>query len=113
MARYDTSRVQLIDPIGSGGASTVWRAWDVGARRFVAAKVPSHGRPAACERAVGLVHPHVVTGHVGSGPWLTQPLVRGGTAERLLAEHGALPADYVAVLLDQLLQALAAVHATG
>jgi serine/threonine-protein kinase len=113
MARYDASRVQLIDPIGGGGTSTVWRAWDAGARRFVAAKVSSLGDGALREPAAGLVHPHVVTGHARAGPWLTQPLVRGGTAERLLAEHGALPADYVAVLLDQLLQALAAVHAAG
>jgi eukaryotic-like serine/threonine-protein kinase len=39
--------------------------------------------------------------------------VRGGTAERLLAEHGALPASYVVVLLDQLLDALAALHGAG
>ena len=40
-------------------------------------------------------------------------LVRGGTADDLLAEHGALPEDYVAILLEQLLQALEAVHAAG
>jgi serine/threonine-protein kinase len=40
-------------------------------------------------------------------------LVRGGTAERLLADHGALPAAYVVVLLDQLLSALGALHASG
>jgi len=113
MARYDAARVQLIDPIGGGGTSTVWRAWDNHARRFVAAKVPSLGDRAPRELAAGLVHPHVVSSHGGAGPWVTQPLVRGGTTERLLAEHGALPADYVAVLLDQLLQALAAVHAAG
>jgi eukaryotic-like serine/threonine-protein kinase len=113
MTMYDASRVRLIDPIGGGGTGTVWRAWDSGTHRFVAAKVPSHGAPAAREPAVRIVHPHVVTGDRGPGPWSTQPLVRGGTAERLLADHGALPADYVAVLLDQLLQALAAVHAAG
>jgi eukaryotic-like serine/threonine-protein kinase len=40
-------------------------------------------------------------------------LVRGGTADRLLAGHGALPTAYVAVLLDQLLTALAGLHAAG
>src|SRR4051794_20863783 len=113
MTMYDASRVRLIDPIGGGGTGTVWRAWDSGTHRFVAARVPGHGAPAAREPAVRIVHPHVVTGDRGPGPWSTQPLVRGGTAERLLADHGALPADYVAVLLDQLLQALAAVHAAG
>jgi eukaryotic-like serine/threonine-protein kinase len=113
MARYDATQLRLIDPIGGGGAATVWRAWDADARRFVAVKVPTPGTPAAPEPAVRVVHPHVVTGDARSRGWLTQPLVRGGTADRLLAEHGALPADYVAVLLDQLLDALAAVHATG
>jgi serine/threonine-protein kinase len=41
------------------------------------------------------------------------PLVTGGTAQRLLAAHGGLPVDYVAVLLDQLLAALGVLHRAG
>ena len=40
-------------------------------------------------------------------------LVRGGSLDALLRRHGPLPASYVVVLLDQLLQALDAVHAAG
>jgi len=111
MAPTDAPRVRLIDPIGGGGEGTVWRAWDPGAHRFVAAKVL--GAAGGCEPATAVNHPHVVTGRAGPGPWLTLRLVRGGTLDRLLAEHGALPVDYVTVLLDQLLQALVAVHAAG
>lgn len=38
---------------------------------------------------------------------------RGGSAATLLGDHGALPDDYVAGLVDQLLDALTAVHAVG
>jgi serine/threonine-protein kinase len=114
MSLEGDSRVRLVDRIGAGSTATVWRAWDRRSRRYVAAKVAPH---AAWDRRVSLRHPHVLT----PTEWLDHdgvtiallPLVRGGTADRLLAEHGALPASYVAVLLDQLLEALGAVHAAG
>jgi serine/threonine-protein kinase len=40
-------------------------------------------------------------------------LVRGGSVQTLIGDHGALPASYVAVVLDQTLQALEAVHDAG
>jgi serine/threonine-protein kinase len=104
--------VQLIDPIGDGGSGTVWRAWQTGRRRYVAVKVPRDGSPPQ-GREPPVSHPHVLTGEPGPGGTLVLPLVRGGTADQLLAEHGILPATYVAVLLDQLLGALVALHATG
>jgi serine/threonine protein kinase len=108
------SDLRLIDPIGEGGAGTVWRAWDPRTRAFVAAKVLAPGSTPETHRPV---HPHVlVADRVTAGHGavvLVMELVRGGTADQLLAEHGALPESYVAVLLDQLLQALAAVHAAG
>ncbi|MGA8245956.1 MAG: protein kinase, partial [Nocardioides sp.] len=115
-----TGRLGLIEQIGRGGAGTVWCAWDSRRRTFVAAKVLApRSRP---EASPGLVHPHVVAPHAiashgpadeGDGPVLVMELVRGGTADQLLAEHGALPEEYVAVLLEQLLEALVAVHAAG
>jgi serine/threonine protein kinase len=115
-------RLQLIEPIGEGATGTVWRARDRRRRRIVAAKVVSRY---GAQEVLGLVreqslwvsHPHVVA----PDGWaadddvvvLTMELVRGGTADQLLARHGALPEDYVAVLLDQLLQALDAVHRAG
>jgi serine/threonine protein kinase len=89
MTAFDTLPLRLIDPIGAGATATVWRAWDHDRRRFVAAKVLSQGEV------------------------LTLPLVRGGTVDQLLAEHGGLPTAYVAVLLEQLLGALAALHGVG
>jgi serine/threonine protein kinase len=112
MARDHPPHLVLLDPIGTGGSGTVWRAWDRRARAFVAVKIHSANPPRA--GPAGLRHPHVLTGHLDpASGWLAMRLARGGTADRLLAEHGALPADFVAVLLDQLLDALAAVHAAG
>jgi eukaryotic-like serine/threonine-protein kinase len=106
----------LLDPVGSGATATVWRAWDPRRRELVAARV-LHRAPAAGQSAVPAAtttvsHPHVAT-TVRLDDHEVLPLVRGGSAEVLLAEHGALPASFVAVLLDQLLSALAAVHAAG
>jgi serine/threonine-protein kinase len=108
------SRVRLVDQIGAGGSASVWRAWDPGARQYVAAKLTTRS---AWDQRLTVRHPHVLA----PTEWLDRDgvsvallrLVRGGTADRLLAEHGALPASYVAVLLDQLLDALGALHIAG
>ena len=47
------------------------------------------------------------------GDLFTMDLVRGGDLEQLLARHGPLPDSYVRVVLDQVLEALVAVHAAG
>jgi eukaryotic-like serine/threonine-protein kinase len=116
------ARVRLLDRLGAGGTGTVWRAWDHVRRRIVAAKVVARRRP--CEASAGLgpvrvavSHPHVLT----PDEWLVDVerhiglmrLVLGGTTGRLLADRGALPLTYVVVLLDQLLQGLAALHGAG
>jgi eukaryotic-like serine/threonine-protein kinase len=108
------SRVRLVDQIGAGASATVWRAWDRETRQYLAAKLTTRD---PWDQRLLLRHPHVLTPHA----WLDSdgvsiallPLVRGGTVDRLLAEYGALPASYVAVLLDQLLDALGALHAAG
>ncbi|MEO5851247.1 MAG: serine/threonine-protein kinase [Nocardioides sp.] len=115
-------RYVLVDQIGLGGMGSVWRAWDRRTRTFVAAKVLGHHDAGLLlrfvhEQSVRLRHPHVVT----PTSWaadddvvvLTMDLVRGGSVESLLARHGPLPTEYAAELLDQTLQALAAVHAAG
>lgn len=109
-------RLFLLEPIGEGGQGSVRRAWDLRRRRLVAAKLlPRSSYDVGPEQCV--THPHVLTvDDVLTTPHLVvllMPLVRGGTADRLLAEHGALPHDYVAVLLDHLLSALDAVHRSG
>lgn len=115
-------RYVLVDQIGLGGMGSVWRAWDRRTRSFVAAKVLGHHNASLLlrfvrEQSVRIRHPHVVT----PTSWaadddvvvLTMDLIRGGSVETLLARHGPLPEEYVAVLLDQTLQALEAVHAAG
>ena len=122
MSRTLAGRYVLVDRIGEGGHGTVWRAWDLRGRRFVAAKVL--GAPGAGpllrfvrEQALRIDHPHVLapTGWAAEDDVvvLTTDLVRGGTADQLLAQQGALPESYVALLLAQLLDALVAVHAAG
>jgi serine/threonine-protein kinase len=116
MALLLAGRLRLLDPLGEGGTSTVRRAWDLRRRRFVAAKLVPRAAYAV-QRTPRLDHPHVLTvDEVLTTPELVvhlMPLAGGGTTDRLLAEHGALPADYVAVLLDQLLDGLDAVHGSG
>lgn len=113
MRRLVAGRLRLVDAIGAGGTGTVWRAWDVRSKRYVAAKL--HTRPVPDE-PVTVRHPHVLAAaewlDVGT-PISLLRLVRGGTADQLLADHGALPAAYVAVLLGQLLDALGTLHAAG
>src|SRR2546421_10343941 len=69
------------------------------------------------EQSLRVVHPHVVA----PAGWaaeddqvlLTMDLVPGGSVAQLLGDYGSLPLPYVAVLIDQLLDALTAVHSRG
>ena len=111
-------RYVLADQIGAGGMGTVWRAWDRHERRWVAAKlVTGYDAPALArfvrEQAVRVRHRHVVRPLDTMPGGLVMDLVRGGNVEQLLARHGPLPDCYVRVLLEQTLDALAAVHAAG
>ncbi|MEP9381880.1 serine/threonine-protein kinase [Nocardioides sp. KR10-350] len=115
-------RYVLVDRIGAGAMGSVWRAYDVRTQAWVAAKVLTQTNSAMLlrfvrEQGLRIRHPHVVapTGWAADDDVVvfTMDLVRGGTVADLLAEHGPLPTEYAAVLLDQLLQALCAVHAAG
>jgi serine/threonine protein kinase len=115
-------RYVLLDEIGAGGMGSVWRARDLRAQRHVAVKLLGRYDDALLQRfvreqAVRVHHPHVVAPHDwaadGGRVLLAMDLVAGGSVESLLDEQGPLPEPVVAVLLDQLLQALAAVHAAG
>ncbi|CAI9402908.1 serine/threonine-protein kinase [Nocardioides sp. T2.26MG-1] len=115
-------RYVLLDQVGAGAMGSVWRARDLRTGQVVAAKVlRAHDSTTLLrfvrEQSVRIAHPHVVapTGWAAEDHRVVfaMDLVRGGSVERLLAEHGPLPTAYVALLLDQTLQALAAVHAAG
>lgn len=119
-------RYDLLDQVGAGAMGSVWRARDLraakGQESLVAVKVlGAHDSSMLLrfvrEQSVRIAHPHVVapTGWAAEDHRVVfaMDLVRGGSLEELLAERGPLPASYVAVLLDQLLQALDAVHTAG
>ncbi len=112
--------------LGTGGMGTVWRATDRRTGEEVALKLlrGGHHDPGSAallrfvrEQSVRIEHPHVLSpsGWVAEDERvaLATRLVRGGTVEDLLLEHGPLPTTYAAALLDQLLDALGAVHAAG
>ncbi|TCC17535.1 serine/threonine protein kinase [Kribbella speibonae] len=101
---------------------SVWRAWDLRRSAYVAAKVLGQHDAGTLlrfvrEQSVRIQHPHVVAPHGWAADddkvVFAMDLVRGGSVATLLGDHGPLPPSYVAVLLDQLLQALSAVHAAG
>ncbi|WGL52527.1 serine/threonine-protein kinase [Nocardioides sp. BP30] len=115
-------RYVLVDQIGSGGMGSVWRAYDQRTQSWLAVKVlTARGTSLLLrfvrEQGLRIPHRHVVapTGWAAEDDVvvLTMDLVRGGSVQELLETHGRLPEPLVAVLLDQLLQALSAVHAAG
>ncbi|MCD6638857.1 MAG: serine/threonine protein kinase [Nocardioides sp.] len=115
-------RYRMIDQVGAGGMGSVWRAYDERTDRLVAVKVLGQHSAALLarfvrEQAVRVRHPHVVApiGWAAEDDLvvLAMDLVTGGSVADLLREHGPLPTGYVAVLVEQLLLGLAAVHGAG
>lgn len=122
MADVFAGRYELVDPIGSGGNSTVWRAWDRRLQQFCAAKVLRQRRAGALlrfvrEQGLRLDHPHILSPYSwvaeDDQALLAMDLVGGGSVDSLVADFGALPERYAAELLAQLLGALDQVHAAG
>src|SRR4051794_3517940 len=115
-------RYVLAERVGAGGMGSVWRAWDTRERRWLAVKVLGRYDAASLERFVRehrlrIRHRHVVrpTGWAEDGDrtLFAMDLVGGGSAHDLATRHGPLPEEFVRVLLDQVLDALATVHAAG
>jgi serine/threonine-protein kinase len=119
-------RYVLADQLGVGGMGTVWRAWDRHERRWVAAKLVDPYDAHSLERFVReqdvvVRHRHVVQPRDRAAlacggavrTFFTMDLVKGGSLELLLARQGPLPEAYVRIVLEQVLQALTAVHAAG
>ncbi|MFC9893849.1 protein kinase [Nocardia sp. NPDC127579] len=125
-------RFELIEPLGSGGMGTVWRALDVMLHRDVALKEvrpdvsPGASSPAVQRervlreaRALARIgHPnvvalhHIVNSESETHPWLVMELVRGQSlADRLTA--GPLPVAVAARLGRGVLAGLRAAHAVG
>jgi serine/threonine-protein kinase len=115
-------RFVLADPVGVGGTGTVWRAWDLRAQRYVAAKLLRRYDGSLLlrfvrEQALRIAHPHVLAPHGWAAEdevaVIVSDLVRGGSLADLARAAAPLPEAFVVALLDQALQALAAVHAAG
>ncbi|MDO5495794.1 MAG: protein kinase, partial [bacterium] len=115
-------RYELVDPLGAGGAGVVWRAWDHREGRYVAAKVLRKVDATSLirfvrEQSYRIDHPHVLTplGWAADDDQvlLSMPLVTGGSLATLLGDYGALPPQWVARILDQVLAALEAIHGAG
>ncbi|MFD5628915.1 serine/threonine-protein kinase [Streptomyces sp. NPDC127072] len=119
-------RFELVEPLGTGGMGTVWRAHDTVLHRHVALKAV---RPdAAASEAVRervlrearalarLNHPNVVTVHhivdVEPHPWIVMELVPGMSLQDRL-DQGSLTPVEAAGLGRQMLSALHAAHTAG
>ena len=122
MGEVFAGRYELLDPVASGGMGTIWRVLDRQDSTVKAAKILRQSDAASLlrfvrEQSVRIDHTHVVTPMSWAGVddrvLFTMPLVGGGSVSDLLRERGGLPWRWVAVLTDQLLQALEAVHAAG
>ena len=122
MGQVFAGRYELLDPIADGGMGSVWVVHDRREDDTKAAKILRHQDASSLlrfmrEQATRIHHPHVVTplGWAGEDDdvLFTMPLMRGGSVATLLGDHGALPEQWVAELLAQTLDGLAAVHAAG
>lgn len=116
------ARYQLVRVIGRGATGEVWQALDLRTSQQVAAKVCSTARTPAAhrflhEQSVRVRHRHVLAPHGWAAEddlvLVVSELVRGGSVDDLLAEHGPLPVAWVARLVAQVADGLAAVHAVG
>ncbi|WP_370615946.1 serine/threonine-protein kinase [Mumia sp. Pv 4-285] len=122
MGEVFAGRYELLEPIGSGGMGTVWLVHDRRDDAVRAAKLVRQVDAALLLRFVRelstrVEHPHTVRplGWAGEDDTVlfTMDVVRGGSVHDLLEDFGALPVSWAACLLDQLLDALGAVHDAG
>jgi serine/threonine-protein kinase len=116
-------RYLLIDTIGHGGMSTVWRARDERLGRIAAVKILTGGRLAAADRLrteaqslARLHHPHIADVYdfgTGKTPYLVMEYIDAVTLSQALAGGKRLPWVEAASIAAQVASALAAAHRRG
>jgi eukaryotic-like serine/threonine-protein kinase len=118
-------RFRLEEQIGSGGMSTVYRAFDPTLERWVAIKLMHRDistDPDQLERfrrearaVARLSHPHVVTvidfGEDSGTPYIVFELVEGETLKERIQRLGRLPVDEAVAYAIEIGRALSAAHA--
>ncbi len=128
--RVLAGRYRLVEPLGFGGMSVVWRAHDQVLDRPVAVKllsehIEAERRPllrAEARAAARLSHPAIASvydfgeARLGPGtplPYLVMALVDGEPLDTLLDDGASLPWDQAAEIVARVADALTAVHAAG
>ena len=120
-------RYELIQPIGSGGMATVWRARDTRLGRQVAVKLlrpefaedPEFLRRFEVEarHAASLSHPNVATVHDtdvdGERRFIVMELVDGPSVADVISQRGALEPIVAVEIAASAARALAAAHRRG
>ncbi|MBO2447915.1 serine/threonine protein kinase [Actinomadura barringtoniae] len=132
VGRVLAARYRLSELLGQGGMGAVWRAYDEQLKREVAVKelrLPEGFTDAERESwiarldreasaAARLKHPGIITVHdrvTGDDgrPWIVMELVHGRSLDDLIRTNGPLPADRVADIGLQILDALRTAHQAG
>jgi serine/threonine-protein kinase len=125
-------RYRLAEPLGSGGMSIVWRAFDEVLQRPVAVKVLAGDVPGdatlaeairrEAQAAARLCHPHIASVYDygestvdggGPTPFVVMELVTGEPLSALLAGGARLPWREAAGICAQVASALSEAHAHG
>ena len=122
MGQVIAGRFELLEHIASGASGSIWRAFDRRRGTECAAKVLRQKDSGELlrfvrEQGVQLTHPHLATPYGWAAEdddvAIAMPLIRGGTLETAMSDHGAFTPELTATLLYQLLDALTHVHAAG
>ncbi|MEO8393227.1 MAG: protein kinase [Chloroflexota bacterium] len=118
---------EIVEEIGVGGMSRVYRAYQPSLSRFVAVKI-IHRAIATDQRAVerfqrearligSLQHPHLLPIYAFDGlndpPYIAMPYVEGGTLKDVLDKSGVLPIPDTLFILRQVASALDYAHRQG
>jgi serine/threonine protein kinase len=117
--------IQLLERIGEGGTSKVYRAMQLRLQRPVAVKLievasgeqPVHALHRESRLMASLDHPNLVTifdcGQVGNHYYIVTELVNGTNLRPKMSPGHPWPIDKAAAVIDRIARALSYIHAKG